>query len=131
MSVLYLTLVTPPLACTARRRTASSDFEKQENSHNSIKPVDGYEGNIRLREAPFAERYITKQDELSEARSFVDAGTNAIHLTRVKRDTREWEILRSCAEVISLYRVRDAMGRGLEPMMGWLRLVNLRCEIMR
>lgn len=37
------------------------------------------------------------------------------------RDTEDWRILRHCAEVLSLCRVRDAMGIGMQPMMGYLK----------
>ena len=40
-------------------------------------------------------------------------------------DTLQWRTLLACAEVVSLDRVRDAMGKGLEPMMGLLRSVTL------
>lgn len=42
---------------------------------------------------------------------------------RTTRDTPEWQTLRQCAEVVSLCRVRDAMGTGMEGMMGLLRYV--------
>jgi hypothetical protein len=37
------------------------------------------------------------------------------------KDTEEWRTLRQCAEVLSLCRVRDAMGAGMQPMMGYLK----------
>jgi hypothetical protein len=40
------------------------------------------------------------------------------------RDTDEWKTLRQCARVVSLCRVRDAMGTGMQPMMGYLRYVR-------
>lgn len=44
------------------------------------------------------------------------------------RSTEDWQNLRQCAEVISLCRVRDAMGPGMEAMMGYLRYVYLCSE---
>jgi len=38
----------------------------------------------------------------------------------IDRNTPEWGMLRMCSEVVSICRVRDAMGKGLEPMMGLL-----------
>lgn len=37
------------------------------------------------------------------------------------RDTQDWGELRKCAELVSLNRVRDAMGSGMEGMMALLR----------
>lgn len=37
------------------------------------------------------------------------------------RNTPEWESLRRCAEAVSVLRVRDAMGSGMEGMMGMLQ----------
>jgi hypothetical protein len=39
-------------------------------------------------------------------------------------DRGDWRTLRHCAEVVSLCRVRDAMGTGMEGMMGFLRCVT-------
>ena len=39
-------------------------------------------------------------------------------------DTEDWKVLRRCAEAVSLNRVRDAMGTGMEGMMGLLRWVS-------
>ena len=41
------------------------------------------------------------------------------------RSTDDWRTLRQCAQVVSLCRVRDAMGAGMQPMMGYLRYVAL------
>nr|XP_031862305.1 uncharacterized protein CI109_002270 [Kwoniella shandongensis]KAA5529377.1 hypothetical protein CI109_002270 [Kwoniella shandongensis] len=40
------------------------------------------------------------------------------------RDTPEWQELRKCAAIVSLHRVRDAMGSGMEGMMGLLRILK-------
>lgn len=40
------------------------------------------------------------------------------------RDAPAWRAARQCAEVVSVMRVRDAMGSGLEPMMGMLRYIQ-------
>ncbi|WVR09158.1 hypothetical protein IAU60_006220 [Kwoniella sp. DSM 27419] len=40
------------------------------------------------------------------------------------RDTEDWRELRRCAEMVSLNRVRDAMGSGMEGMMGLLRILK-------
>lgn len=39
------------------------------------------------------------------------------------RASADWQTLRHCAEIVSLCRVRDAMGPGMEAMMGYLRYV--------
>ncbi|ODN91450.1 hypothetical protein L198_05966 [Cryptococcus wingfieldii CBS 7118] len=41
-----------------------------------------------------------------------------------ERDTEEWRELRKCVEVLCLTRVRDAMGSGMEGMMGLLKLLQ-------
>lgn len=38
-----------------------------------------------------------------------------------QEDKEEWEQLVRAAEIVSLHRTRDAMGKGLGPMMGLLR----------
>jgi hypothetical protein len=54
----------------------------------------------------------------------VDASVKLEDQTSVKgRDTEDWRTLRQCAQVLSLCRVRDAMGTGMQPMMGYLRYV--------
>ncbi|KAL1406014.1 GTPase-activating protein gyp8 [Vanrija albida] len=41
-----------------------------------------------------------------------------------EEDERQWDELLAAAEVVSLCRVRDAMGKSLGPMMGMLRLLR-------
>jgi hypothetical protein len=40
-----------------------------------------------------------------------------------EKNTEDWQTLRQCAQALSLCRVRDAMGIGMQPMMGYLRYV--------
>lgn len=37
------------------------------------------------------------------------------------RNGREWRELRECAAAVSVFRLRDAMGKGMDGMMGWLK----------
>lgn len=39
-------------------------------------------------------------------------------------EKREWDTLTQATKIVCLYRVRDAMGAGLGPMMGMLRLLR-------
>lgn len=41
------------------------------------------------------------------------------------RGGEDWASLRQCAEVVSVCRVRDAMGPGMEAMMAYLKYVHL------
>ena len=50
---------------------------------------------------------------------------------RTDRDTPQWTALKQCAEVVSLCFVRDAMGRGMEPIMGYLKWVAVQLCPMR
>jgi hypothetical protein len=57
-----------------------------------------------------------------EMSAHMDASVKLEDQTSVKgRDTEDWRTLRQCAQVLSLCRVRDAMGTGMQPMMGYLR----------
>ena len=40
---------------------------------------------------------------------------------KTEQELVSWETLRQCAEIVSALRVRDAMGQGMEPMMGLLK----------
>jgi hypothetical protein len=60
-------------------------------------------------------------DAVSEKEPLDERSHNEAEDTR--RDTDEWRTLRQCAEVVSLCRVRDAMGTGMQPMMGYLKYV--------
>lgn len=39
-------------------------------------------------------------------------------------DKKDWDMLTQATKIVCLYRVRDAMGSGLAPMMGMLRLLR-------
>jgi hypothetical protein len=103
MSVLYLTYI--PLST----RPSRSDPVSRQDSRDEIKetttqPLDDTEGVDMEKDA------LKSEDQREPAK--VEG-----------RDTEEWRALRQCAQVLSLCRVRDAMGTGMQPMMGYLRYV--------
>lgn len=62
-----------------------------------------------------------KKEVGTEDADRVDRGRQAETVTEDRRSTDERRLLCQCAEVVSLCRVRDAMGKGMEPMMGLLK----------
>jgi hypothetical protein len=115
LSVLYLTLV-PPRPLPPRSRTTSSSTRSRASTTGPDttlpdSPRKMNEDMKNLSRAPET-AFHGKYDTLGPA---VDLG----------RETAEWKRCRDCAEAISLCRVRDAMGKGMEPMMGLLKYVHL------
>jgi hypothetical protein len=103
MSVLYLTYIPLP------KRSLRSSQASRQDSHDEIKetttqPLDDTEGVDMEKDA------LKSEDQREPA-------------TVEGRDTEDWRALRQCAQVLSLCRVRDAMGTGMQPMMGYLRYV--------
>lgn len=111
MSVLYLTLV-PSTPLEPRSRTASLDRKKRVTVLNVSTAVDR-SGSEKGSEPG-------RHDGEGWNDHVAPADLPPPYLAN-SRDTPEWGTLRRCAEVVSLCRVRDAMGKGLEPMMGLLR----------
>jgi hypothetical protein len=105
MSVLYLTYIpiptrTPQSGRVSRQVSRDEIKESTTQSLNETERVDMEKGAIETE----------GQRELAIAKG---------------RDTEDWRMLRQCAQVLSLCRVRDAMGTGMQPMMGYLRYVLL------
>jgi hypothetical protein len=96
--VLYLTYI--PLPETRPRSSARGDNQPQKEKTLVYEPgVDEKE-------------IVPAENDEAHARTAFGKGT---------RDGEEWRTLRQCAEVLSLCRVRDAMGTGMQPLMGYLK----------
>jgi len=109
MSVLYLTYIPLPSARIRTPRPSRRDLKtvKNELSSNSDALQHGEShGN-------------TADEKASEV-----PGEGGDRRTD-SRNTDDWSALRQCAQVVSLCRVRDAMGAGMQPMMGYLRYITL------
>ncbi|KAI9636676.1 rab-GTPase-TBC domain-containing protein [Dioszegia hungarica] len=101
LSVFYLTYISQPAPDPlVRSRTSSRNHSRS----TSARPE-------------------TEREVGAEAEKVEDEGSAASENSE-PRDSPEWEILRKCAEVVSVLRVRDAMGSGMEGMMGMLRLLK-------
>jgi len=98
MSVLYLTYMPLPNPTPRSRSTSQDGSLSKEAVVMNEKPDGG-----------ILERPETANGD----------GTDT-----TDRDSLGWRTLRDCAEVLSLCRVRDAMGKGMEPMMGLLRILK-------
>lgn len=96
MSVLYLTYIPLPMRPVRSSRASRQDLQKDKDSIR-----DGSENEK-----------VGIPNTGAEEKSSVHG-----------RDTEDWDTLRECVQVLSLCRVRDAMGTGMQPMMGYLRYV--------
>ena len=103
MSVLYLTYI--PLQTTTPRSGRASRQDLRDGS------TDTSPGHLNSTESADMEKDALKSEDQS--------GTGLPSA----RNTEDWRTLRQCAQVLSLCRVRDAMGTGMQPMMGYLRYV--------
>lgn len=102
MSVVYLTYIPLP---TKPSRSGPASNSRDEIKETTTQPHDDTEGVDMEKEA------LKSEDQRESA-------------TVEGRDTEDWRALRQCAQVLSLCRVRDAMGTGMHPMMGYLRYVT-------
>nr|XP_019047931.1 hypothetical protein I302_04551 [Kwoniella bestiolae CBS 10118]OCF26861.1 hypothetical protein I302_04551 [Kwoniella bestiolae CBS 10118] len=103
LSVLYLTFI-PPRPTPPRSRSSSRNRIRKERSHQ---------------QTPEALTTPVENDTKSHEEKSPPPAYEAI-----SRDTSDWRELRKCAEMVSLNRVRDAMGSGMEGMMGLLRILK-------
>lgn len=109
MSVLYLTYI--PIPEPPRSRSTSRNRIQRERGE---KPVNGGMAGEKRGRSASPRRGETHPEALSPLKGSV--GSAERH-----RDGASWETLRQLAAVVSLCRIRDAMGKGLEGMMGLLR----------
>lgn len=144
MSVLYLTFIPPPLSSPSRSRSVSVrsrdrsgtatpfngaptisndgsviELSNETPTEKSPQTAEKSPGSEEM-EVPNQSENMTEKSERgrqNETPSRSDA-------TPQNRDTPAWNVLRRCAEVVSICRVRDAMGHGMEPMMGLLKYVR-------
>jgi len=101
MSVLYLTYIPLP---TNPPRSGRASRQASHDENTTTQSLDDTEGV-----------HVDKDALVSEDQPDPDLAHG--------RDTEDWQTLRQCAQVLSLCRVRDAMGTGMQPMMGYLRYV--------
>jgi hypothetical protein len=109
MSVLYLTYI--PIPEPPRSQSSSRNRVQRERSE---KPVNGGLTDEKRGRSASPRRGLTHPETFSPLNG--SAGSVERH-----RDGANWKTLRQLAAVVSLCRIRDAMGKGLEGMMGLLR----------
>ncbi|ORX39039.1 hypothetical protein BD324DRAFT_618319 [Kockovaella imperatae] len=119
MSTLYLTFIPLPpgphprgRSTSARSRAQSRDTSRT-NSRNASPARHLQDG--QLWDAPRS----TDQSRSNSPRPLGGRETE-----RYVTSLPGWQVLLQCAEVISVCRVRDAMGKGLDPMMGLLKILK-------
>jgi len=110
LSVLYLTYIPLRPSQPPRSRTTSI-----RDASRSSTPRPG-KGFTPIPTSPSSKTAMNVKTEINNHESLP-------MYEHTMRDSPEWEILRQCAEAVSIYRVRDAMGKGMEPMMGLLKYV--------
>lgn len=142
MSVLYLTFIPQLPLPTPRSRSVSSRTrnkrEGQMSSDGKMSPLSGTVAPVEDEETSHTDAIdcggsvIDAKLKVTIAKGLEEDGGEATDSSEGKdaqrvqspderRNTDQWAKLRQCAEVVSLCRVRDAMGKGMEPMMGLLK----------
>jgi len=118
LSVLYLTFVPPSPVPSSRPRSRTTSLKRQKRDSGKAtgleEPTEA-EYSMNLPQGRISEDGPIENDFAPHNE------TASPPYTAKQRDSPEWRTLRMCAEVVSLCRIRDAMGEGLEPMMGLLR----------
>ena len=132
MSVLYLTFIPLPPPPQPRSRTASSRgrIRSREVSNNNSRSASRNASPppaVRFRDEDFAR--LSRVDDATSAangqagpsRSTSPSSRRASEPPRDVTKLPGWKALVHCAGVVALCRVRDAMGRSMDPMMGLLK----------
>ena len=109
MSVLYLTYIPLPSAKVRTPRPSRRDLNKGKNELSSNSD---------------ALQHVESQGNTTDEKTSDLSGKGGDSRTDTM-NTDDWSALRQCAQVVSLCRVRDAMGAGMQPMMGYLRYITL------
>jgi hypothetical protein len=104
MSVLYLTYI--PVPEPPRSRSSSRNRVQRERVNEGQEEKRG--------------RSVSPRRSENHPKSLSSLNGSAGSVER-HRDGANWKTLRQLAAVVSLCRIRDAMGKGLEGMMGLLR----------
>ncbi|KAK8843409.1 hypothetical protein IAR55_007066 [Kwoniella newhampshirensis] len=112
LSVLYLTFAPLQSACSPKSSSKSQRNEEKEGPW----PVDEEEPRL-----DGDNKRLAMVDVAENEKVVVDS---SLPYQSVSRDSPEWRELRRCAEAVSLHRVRDAMGSGMQGMMGLLRILK-------
>ncbi|RXK39023.1 hypothetical protein M231_03753 [Tremella mesenterica] len=154
MSVLYLTFISPSSRSRPKSKIEKIPRNSPVNTHSSTLNPHGNSSppssdlDDKVAEQDSLVKLDTPPGVGTDQTSSLDSSLFLSNMTNVKgdvvkheledledrpppysvgkkgRDSPEWDMLRKCAEVISVCRVRDAMGKGLEPMMGMLRILK-------
>ena len=123
MSTLYLTFIPLPPPSQSRSRSASI--------RGRIRSREASQVNSRASSPMRHANGLTKEEEPSQSRSVSRDDSRSSSPRRVNglRSVRDvtmlpgWKPLVQCAEVVAVCRVRDAMGKSMDPMMGLLKFV--------
>ena len=132
MSVLYLTFIPLPPPPQPRSRTASSRgrIRSRETSNTnscSASRTGSPSPAVRCQDEDFArlsrvdDTVNTPNGQAGPSRSTSPSSRRASLPPRDVTKLPGWKGLVECAEVVSLCRVRDAMGKSMDPMMGLLK----------
>ncbi|KAK6904424.1 hypothetical protein I203_105237 [Kwoniella mangroviensis CBS 8507] len=135
ISVLYLTFI-PSKPIPQRSRSSSTNRIRKDRGNQRTPealstPAEKDQGSHEVKVEEADEKLSGNvsapvQSEKDDLR--LSEGTHEISpppsYDAISRDTPEWRELRKCAEMVSLNRVRDAMGSGMEGMMGLLWILK-------
>ncbi|WVQ93323.1 hypothetical protein IAU59_000391 [Kwoniella sp. CBS 9459] len=141
LSVLYLTFIPPKIYQQRSRSSSRTRIRTTRSSHNSpaalSTPVLESKTETKAPVLDIDQKVEATANDEKLTISGVDEeqGTPAENQAvaeesppppyeYAKRDSEDWRELRRCAEMVSLNRVRDAMGSGIEGMMGLLRILK-------
>ena len=123
MSVLYLTYIDPPTPRQPRSRVASGRNTPRSQTPRGRRSLNG-DGSPADASAERKDRSVSSSREVSPTGQLRDGSTPPVGRDEKARDVHllpYWETLEQCAAVLSVCRVRDAMGKGMDPMMGLLK----------
>ncbi|WVF65676.1 hypothetical protein IAT40_000407 [Kwoniella sp. CBS 6097] len=135
LSVLYLTFI-PPKPTPQRSRSSSRTRIRTSRSAQHTPEVLSTPVMEPMMEAKPPILDIDEKFEKSENDQEKQEQTKLEEVKPIKEDsppppyafisrnTEDWRELRRCSEMVSLNRVRDAMGSGMEGMMGLLRILK-------
>ncbi|WRT68940.1 uncharacterized protein IL334_005922 [Kwoniella shivajii] len=125
LSVLYLTFIPPKPIATRSRSSSRSRIRKirsMQSTHEPCSiPVESSETRVLDEQTKMD---VTGIDQDVDENTNKPLGDQPSAYESSNRDSEDWREVRKCAEMISLNRVRDAMGSGMEGMMGLLRILK-------
>ncbi|WVQ75403.1 hypothetical protein IAR50_005024 [Cryptococcus sp. DSM 104548] len=122
LTVFYLNYLPPKPIPTGRERSMSRRFEREQARSRSRSQSQG-RSRSHSSSATDLPRLPTPS-KTPPPLAMTPPEDAIVDTDRRERDTEEWRELRRCVEVLCLTRVRDAMGSGMEGMMGLLKLLQ-------